>query len=89
MVSILRQVLEMYDVILTSAWFWLAYTLIGIRTVWTEYSAHPDEFRAAPPAIAAVALILAWASWPWAYIDLWGRRLAWWWLQRQKRRAGK
>jgi hypothetical protein len=66
MVTVLRQVFEVYGAVFSSGWFWLLYTFAGVRVVWTEW----DEFRediaklGLPPALAAFGLILLWAEWP-------------------------
>lgn len=60
---IVRQILEMYDAILSSVWFWLAYALVGIRIAWTEWDGISTEDRAGlgwTPAGAGLLLFIAW-----------------------------
>lgn len=87
MVSILREGLEVYGVLFNSGWFWLAYSLVGIRRVWLDWDAHRDQFLAAPPALAAIALILGWASWPMHYINRSADWIARKIIQRRDRRS--
>lgn len=83
-----RVVLEMDDAVLTSPWFWLAYTLAGVREVWLAYD-HDRElptYRAALPALLVLALILEWGIWPWIAVRRRGHAFAAWWLRRQATR---
>lgn len=89
MIDLLRLELEIYNAVLTSSWFWLAYTLVGIREVWLAYDHDRDlpATRAASPALLATALILQWGIWPWALVLRKGHDLAAWWLRRQANRS--
>lgn len=87
---ILRQVLEMYAAVFTSGWFWLLYTVVGIRVCWNEWDEFSDDIgrilasvKPFGPHLAAAGLLLWFGMWPWLAFWQAVRRVSrWGWIQR-------
>lgn len=70
----LRQVLEAYDAILNSVWFWIGYTIVGIRITLTEWDEISEADRADLGWTPAGALLVLFIAWP--YLWFW-REVRW------------
>lgn len=73
-----RLLLETYDAIFSSAWFWIGYTIVGIHHALIEWDEISETDRAELGWTPAGALLVLFIAWPYLWFWREVRRVRTW-----------